>query len=158
MDGGADYIERNAMVLVELINRLKPFVDIDPATQQPYQFTIIGPSMGGLISRYALAYMEKQAAAGAAPPAGQTAAYWQHNTATWLSFDAPHQGAVVPLGDQAYLKFFQGLSDAARKSLYTTLYSPAAKQMLVHHVLADSRTRRRARFPRPVYAGPTRQR
>ena len=82
IDGGADYVERNAMVLVELINRLKPLLAIDPATGQPYQFTIIGPSMGGLISRYALAYMEKQAAAGATPPTGTTAAYWQHNTAT----------------------------------------------------------------------------
>lgn len=140
IDGGADYIERNAMVLVELINRLKPMLDIDPATGQPYQFTIIGPSMGGLISRYALAYMEKQAAAGATPPTGQTAAYWQHNTATWVSFDAPHQGAVVPIADQAFLGFFQGVAASARETFITTINSPAAKQMLVHHVSAPGNT------------------
>jgi hypothetical protein len=84
VDGGADYVERNAMVLVELINRLKLVLDTDPATGQPYQFTIIGPSMGGLISRYALAYMEKQKLANAPVPVGAAATYWEHNTATWL--------------------------------------------------------------------------
>ena len=50
--GGADYIERNAMLLVELIkyvNNLKV---------GEKQNVVIGPSMGGLISRYALNYME----------------------------------------------------------------------------------------------------
>jgi hypothetical protein len=44
------------------------------------------------------------------------------------------------MGDQAYLQFFQGLSAGARASLQTTLYSPGAKQMLVHHVLAPGNT------------------
>ncbi|TGE14585.1 lipase family protein [Hymenobacter elongatus] len=50
VEGGADFIERNALVLVELLNRLKPML-ADP-TQK---ITVLGPSMGGLISRYALA-------------------------------------------------------------------------------------------------------
>ena len=137
IDGGADYVERNAMVLIELINRLKPMLANDPATSLPYQFTIIGPSMGGLISRYALAFMEMQKAANAPVPANAAANYWEHNTATWVSFDAPHQGAVVPMGDQAFLQFFKGVSEGAAKSLYTNLYSPAAKQMLVHHILSS---------------------
>lgn len=140
VDGGADYIERNALVLVELINRLKPMLDIDPATGQPYQFTIIGPSMSGLISRYALAYMEGQKFNNVPVPAGAAANYWEHNTAAWLSFDAPHEGAVVPMGDQAFLSFFQGLAESARENLNNSVNSPAAKQMLVHHILAPGKT------------------
>ena len=140
VDGGADYIERNALVLVELINRLKPMLDIDPATGQPYQFTIIGPSMSGLISRYALAYMEGQKFNNVPVPAGAAANYWEHNTAAWLSFDAPHEGAVVPMGDQAFLSFFQGLAESARENLNNSVNSPAAKHLLVHHILAPGNT------------------
>ena len=140
VDGGADFIERNAFVLIELINQLKSRVAIDPTTGQPYKFAIIGPSMGGLISRYALAYMERQQYDRAPVPAGALPNYWDHNTSTWLSFDAPHQGAVVPMADQAYLEFFKNLSDGARGSYDTNLNSPAAKQMLVHHILANSTT------------------
>ena len=41
------------------------------------------------------------------------------------------------MGDQAYLQFFRGMSEGAAEALYTNLYSPAAKQMLVHHVLSN---------------------
>ena len=140
VDGGADYIERNAMVLVELINRLKPYLDTDPLTTQPYQFTVIGPSMGGLVSRYALAYMEKQKLSNAAVPIGAAADYWDHNTEAWVSFDAPHEGAVVPMGDQAFMQFFAGVSASARETLDNTINSPAAKQMLVHHITAPGTT------------------
>ena len=50
-DGGADFIERNAYVLVKLIQ------DVNTQLQQngsSEKIVIIGPSMGGLISRYAL--------------------------------------------------------------------------------------------------------
>ncbi len=140
VDGGSDYIERNAMVLVELLNRLKPWCQLPGAkgatVQQP--FTIIGPSMGGLVSRYALAFMERQKYNNAAVPAGRTADYWNHNTLEWVSFDAPHQGANVPLCDQAYLHFYRYLTESANANLEQRLYSVAAKQMLVSHILAPS--------------------
>ncbi len=50
IDGGTDYVERNAYVLETLLNRLKTRLAPDPATGQPYQYTVIGPSMGGLIA------------------------------------------------------------------------------------------------------------
>jgi triacylglycerol esterase/lipase EstA (alpha/beta hydrolase family) len=55
-DGGADYIERNALALVKLINILNQRLQQNGSTEK---ISIVGPSMGGLISRYALAYMEK---------------------------------------------------------------------------------------------------
>jgi pimeloyl-ACP methyl ester carboxylesterase len=117
-DGGADYIERNAMVLVALINR------INTLKQGTEKLTIIGPSMGGLISRYALAYMEKNS--------------MPHKTKLWVSFDSPHKGANIAIGDQYFLDFFASKGNAAEESRDKKISSVAAKQMLVHHFLADS--------------------
>ena len=52
IDGGGDYIQRNAMVLIELID----FLNTEKVGDE--ELVILGPSMGGLISRYALNYME----------------------------------------------------------------------------------------------------
>ncbi|TGE17839.1 T9SS type A sorting domain-containing protein [Hymenobacter elongatus] len=130
VDGGTDYIERNALVLVQLLNDLKPRL-AGPADK----FTIIGPSMAGLISRYALARMEQEQLA-ATTPADQ--AYWDHRTALWVSLDSPHQGANIPLADQEFLRYYQGLSDVAEQTLNESINSPASRQMLVHHYLAGS--------------------
>jgi hypothetical protein len=54
--------------------------------------------MGGLISRYALNYMEDQ--------------NMSHETRLWISFDAPHHGANVPIGFQHQFNFLAfGLDD-----------------------------------------------
>jgi len=53
IDGGADFIQRNAysvIALIELINNAPTKTD---------ENVVIGPSMGGLIARYALRYMEQ---------------------------------------------------------------------------------------------------
>lgn len=57
IDGGADYIERNAYTLASFIkNYVKP-LQIAVGSTEP--LVLIGPSMGGQITRYALAYGEK---------------------------------------------------------------------------------------------------
>ena len=131
IDGGTDYVERNAYVLETLLNTLKPMTYVNPATGVPDKFAVLGPSMGGLISRYALAHMEKQQQllADAGQPANP---WWDHNTSEWISFDTPHMGANIPLGDQYLLKFF-GDKQAARDNLEQRLDAVAAKQFLVAH-------------------------
>ncbi|HUP11672.1 MAG TPA: hypothetical protein VM187_05660, partial [Niastella sp.] len=122
VDGGADYIERNAFVLVRLINRLNGQLRANGSTEK---LVIIGPSMGGMISRYALAYMEKNNMA--------------HNTRLWISLDAPHNGANVPIGAQKYLEFFANNGNkGAQETLDQQLNNPAAKQQLLHHYLSYS--------------------
>jgi len=116
LDGGADYIERNAMVLVHLIDSVNNKLANNGSTEQ---LVVIGPSMGGLISRYALAYMEKNNK--------------PHNTRLFLSFDAPHLGANIPLGDQLYINYFAEINAEAKKSRDEQLASVAAKQMLRFH-------------------------
>lgn len=118
IDGGADFIQRNAFILVELINT------INGLKTGSEENVVIGPSMGGLISRYALRYMEQNAL--------------EHDTRLYLSFDSPHLGANVPIGVQ-YLFNYMVNGDpeitAAEPLVSGLLNSAAAKQMLVDHYL-----------------------
>lgn len=116
--GGADYIQRNAFTLVELINIIN---DLKNGTEQN---VVIGPSMGGLISRYALRYMEQNSL--------------DHDSRLHISFDAPHLGANVPIGLQYAFNYMvngaPGIAEA-EPLIKGLLNSPAAKQMLIDHYL-----------------------
>ncbi|MFT7198201.1 MAG: hypothetical protein ACI83W_002578 [Marinoscillum sp.] len=114
--GGGDYIERNAMTLIKLIQELKAEVTSNGSQED---LVIVGPSMGGLISRYALAYMEKH--------------NMPHHTRLWVSFDSPHLGANIPIAVHQMLYHsghFAGQQDS-KKTFDEELQSPAAKQMLI---------------------------
>lgn len=121
IDGGADYIERNAMNLITLIQKLNAELKSNGSSEK---LVIVGPSMGGQISRYALAYMEKKG--------------WNHNTRLWISVDSPHLGANIPLGLQALLFQLKSKSDEAEVFFDDKLGSNAAKQQLIEqyqHIL-----------------------
>ena len=120
--GGADYIERNAMLLVELIK----FINNQKVGDK--KNVVIGPSMGGLISRYALNYMENIGV--------------DHDTRLYISFDTPHAGANVPIGFQHMFNYLAyGLDtwvgdfsvESLRPVVDRMLKSPAARQMLWDH-------------------------
>ena len=81
--GGADYIERNAMLLVELIKYINNLKVGDKEN------VIIGPSMGGLVARYGLNYMESIGL--------------DHETRLYVSFDSPHAGACYLFDRQRLL-------------------------------------------------------
>lgn len=53
-DHGGDYIERNAFTLVKLIQQTNAQLQANGSTEK---LVIVGASAGGLVSRYALAYM-----------------------------------------------------------------------------------------------------
>jgi len=116
---GADYIERNAMAVIELLERINGELRANGSDEE---VILIGPSMGGLISRYALSYMEKKG--------------MEHNTRLWISFDSPHWGANIPLAAQAKLYFFGylGEQEAAKESFDTNFRSSAARQMLIEQL------------------------
>nr|WP_303686684.1 hypothetical protein [Nonlabens dokdonensis] len=86
---------------------------------------LIGPSMGGQIAKYALSYMEKQE-----QDTGNSAV-WDHNVSHYVSFDSPHLGANIPLGDQALLYLLSGESAAAKEFYEEELASPASRQQLI---------------------------
>jgi pimeloyl-ACP methyl ester carboxylesterase len=119
-DGGAD-IRANAKVLEELIN------EVNRLKTGNLPITIIGESMGGLVSRYALTDMERR---------GRT-----HNVGRYISFDSPHKGANVPAGFQTLIQSisqvdFVNVFNIAQSSIqkaFRMLDAPAARQMLLRH-------------------------
>jgi len=117
IDGGADYIQRNAMVLIELINLLN---DQKVGSEE---LVIVGPSMGGLVARYALSFMEQNS--------------MDHETRLYISFDSPHLGANVPISFQYLINYFAEAegNEQAQFTVDTVLNSPAAKEMLIDHYL-----------------------
>ncbi len=125
INGGTDYIERNAMVLIDLITKMRGC----KTGSNPIK--VIGFSMGGLVARYALRYMEQNGI--------------PHDTDLFVSVDAPHNGATVPVGIQEIAAFLDdllplGVIDDDIDTGVISLTSPAAKQMLAHHYLANSKT------------------
>lgn len=117
IDGGVDYIQRNARVMIELIN----YINANKVGNQ--ELVVIGPSMGGLITRMALRYMEMNG--------------MDHKTRLWLSFDSPHLGANVPIGMQHmfnYLAYDSQIAELTVRAIVDSmLKSPAARQMLLDH-------------------------
>lgn len=117
--GGGDYIERNAMVLIKLIQNLNVELAQNGSNEE---LVIIGPSMGGLISRYALTYMEKN--------------NMPHNTRLWVSFDSPHLGANIPIAvhQMAYQFGIKGENENSKDTFLDQLQSVAARQMLIEQM------------------------
>jgi pimeloyl-ACP methyl ester carboxylesterase len=117
IDGGADYIQRNAFVLVALIQELIAQKEGDE------QLVVLGPSMGGLIAQYALSYME--------------ANDLDHQTRLFISFDAPHRGANIPISLQYLVNVLaREIGDPSAEAVIDqVLNSAAAREMLVDHYL-----------------------
>ncbi len=123
-DDGGDFIQRNAFLLVELINQAN--------AQKPNneELVVVGFSMGGLVARYALTYMEEQNI--------------DHETRLYVSFDSPHKGAHVPAGIQALATTFdsptyQQLFPDLEESL-NQFFAPAAQQMLKFRLTSPTTT------------------
>ncbi len=127
VNGGVDYIQRNAMILVQLINQ------INAQKVGTEKNVVIGPSMGGLVARYGLRYMEMNNI--------------NADTRLYVSFDAPHLGANIPIGFQHLFNYMANgpLGDATIQVLVDAMIkSPASREMLLDqfegHLQAGSNT------------------
>jgi UDP-3-O-[3-hydroxymyristoyl] glucosamine N-acyltransferase len=113
---GSTYIEQNAFALIDFIKYLN--------NRGAGPNVIVGTSMGGLVSRYALAQMEKD---------GE-----KHCNRLWVSVDAPQQGANIPIGMQAMLQYFSGngpgFITGPMQDNYDNIREPAPKQLLTNHI------------------------
>ncbi len=115
---GADYIQRNGLLLVELLNR------INASKLGSEENVVLGASMGGQVAKYALSYMEKNDL--------------HHCTREYISFDSPQLGANIPLGLQWMIDFlaYNGPSQLNRsfqEQAEGKLNRTAAKQLLLEH-------------------------
>ncbi|MBX7206450.1 MAG: T9SS type A sorting domain-containing protein [Bacteroidia bacterium] len=139
---GSDYIQRNAYTLVKVIQEVNSRKHAN-GSELPNE--IMGISMGGLVARYALAAMQTNSL--------------NHETKDFISLDVPHEGANMPLGIQSivydlhnsaiyrrlhhtnWITSLFGVSDDIKAELrqvhlaYEVLNSPAARQMLIHHII-----------------------
>ena len=88
---GNDYMQRNAYLVEDVIKW------VNSVKQGTQQNVVLGQSMGGVIARYALRDMENQLAS----TGNQT---WNHKTNLYISHDAPHQGANMPLSIQYFAR------------------------------------------------------
>lgn len=113
-DNGGDYIQNNAYLFNTLLKKIldQPTLKILPV--------VIGISMGGLVSRYGLMYLQKNE--------GKTKV-----ADKFITFDSPHYGANIPVGIQYLLDGLKSDSDAAKDIVEKILNCPAARQMLVYH-------------------------
>lgn len=128
IDSG-EYIQANANTLIKVIaeiNKMKQSVE----NNQPN--VVLGHSMGGLVARYALKKMENENI--------------KHNTSYYISCDAPHLGANVPLGALYLLHgvtdFFDKKSNLDKwtgagtklESFLKIAHCHSAQQMMVNYV------------------------
>ena len=126
-DDGGNYIERNAMVCIAAIDTLNKMLKQNESNEQ---IVVVGPSMGGVVTNYALSYIENN-------PNSLTN-FGKHNCRLWIAFDSPQQGANISLGAQAFMYFYGNIANnqEAKDCWETYLNCTAAKQMLIHHLNA----------------------
>jgi hypothetical protein len=121
----SDFIQRNALALTTAIERVR--AGRLPGGAAPLggrdSFVLMGGSMGGLVARYALTRLEKDGPA--------------HGVDLFISFDAPLEGAYLPIGIQQAAEFFGDFTAAfVDDETLTQLRgadTPAARQMLLMH-------------------------
>jgi len=108
-------VEENAETLLQLLQWIQK--------QNPeYATSVVGASLGGLITRYALLQAQEQ---GCCVGVG-----------AYATFDSPHRGAFIPVGIQAQTERLSALFPAVKvlsNPWDYTLASKAAHQMLVSH-------------------------
>ncbi len=133
-DNGTDYIQRNAYVLEEVIKWVNERKAVAGSTEPN---VVLGQSMGGLVARYALKDMENDTDL-------------NHDTSLYISHDAPHQGAHIPLGilhmgRHIVNEFIQtplgninipinGTGSYGLSTIDDILDAPAVNQMLINNV------------------------
>ncbi|MED7950248.1 hypothetical protein ACFWOG_29645 [Kitasatospora sp. NPDC058406] len=106
------YIQANAEVAIDGILR------VIAERVGDERLTVGGVSMGGMITRFALAKLETQKV--------------DHQTGTYLSYDTPHNGAWIPLILQQLAYFFEDVTPAGPGGVKQAdlIRSPAAQQLL----------------------------
>ncbi|MDQ3072914.1 MAG: T9SS type A sorting domain-containing protein [Bacteroidota bacterium] len=131
-------MRENAEAVIELLEYLKCNVAGDE------QYVIIGKSMGGVIGRYALTKMETQNYIDSATTCDTTRRQ-MHNTRLFITLDAAHDGAFIPLASQHstdialsmaqtnLLAFPAWIMASGAFAIDLMLDRPAMRQLLVQH-------------------------
>ncbi len=125
---GADYIQRNALLVKEVIRWVNRQKAQNGSTEKN---VIMGQSMGALVTRYALKTMEN---------AGET-----HDTRLYISHDGPQQGVNLPVGYQSLVNHAENtivetgflgsvVNLLVGSPAFAELNAPASRQMIINYV------------------------
>ncbi|MEL6535481.1 MAG: T9SS type A sorting domain-containing protein [Bacteroidota bacterium] len=120
---GAAYIQDNAMALVTVLEFFNKF-----SKSTTEENIVMGFSMGGLVARYALLYMEANG--------------MDHETSVFIAHDSPQRGANVPLGVQNifhHTVLDTEILDGVDTEILDLVewWAPAAQQMAIYHYSAN---------------------
>lgn len=126
----SDYIQRNAFTLQDAIAIIQngEFPSSVEPLEEDDELIVIGASMGGLVSRYALSHAETNGLL--------------LGVDLFISFDSPQQGAYLPIGIQHFAELLDGpvnIASLFRDDLDEAVRdlrgaeTPAARQMLLVH-------------------------
>jgi cytochrome P450 len=105
---GTDIIQNNAQVFIACMEQVVGLT--------PNPMVVGGVSMGGLVARYALLWLQARGL--------------PTNTRLYLSVDSPHGGAYTNLADQWFAHFFSGASVEAQ-AISGLLDAPSNQQFLM---------------------------
>lgn len=150
-------MRENAKGIVQLIDYLKSIMNTNE------QFVVFAESMGGIIARYALTYMENDAYT--QDPLSNKPAQ-MHNTRLYISNDAPHQGATVPASVQSFYRnteksiYYKAIKGFLRlfpvfsneKFWNDALDYTSVQQLLAYHIDTDGPHRERIDFMNDLIA------
>lgn len=132
----ADYIQRNAYALEEVIKWVNEVKALNGSTAPN---VIMGHSMGGIVSRYALGELHAEHLAN---PTTEP----DHDTRLLYTHDSPHLGVNIPVGTQVMVKmmyeYYITINNLAFVELedlswsQQNLKSRSGRQMLIHDINA----------------------
>ncbi|WP_432921382.1 hypothetical protein ACQPZZ_22315 [Microbispora sp. CA-135349] len=111
------FTERSASILDNAEAAIAAIREAIARRQGGHPLTVGGFSMGGLVTRYALARLESQER-------------MDHQTELYFSYDSPHRGAWVPIALQAFAHYIRRLDSRFSDQMN----SPAARQLLWQHI------------------------
>ncbi len=110
------YNERSASILENAEVATACILKAASEPSREVDLAVGGFSMGGLVTRYALAKMEHEEE--------------DHHTELYFSYDSPHRGAWIPICLQAQAHFLRPLT----ADMSNQINSPAARQLLLWHI------------------------
>lgn len=120
------YQERSASILDNSRTARAAILRAIEERQGDTPLAVGGFSMGGLVTRHALAKLETEGV--------------DHQTALYFSYDSPHRGAWIPIALQAFAHYIKDLDSRFSDQIN----SPAAQQLLWRHIEGGTPPRARA--------------
>ncbi|MQS39096.1 esterase/lipase family protein [Streptomyces katsurahamanus] len=108
--------ERSASILKNAETAIAAIQRANSERRSDRRLVVGGFSMGGMVTRYALAKMESQGI--------------RHETDVYFSYDTPHLGAYIPISLQAFAHYIRKLD----KRFSDQINSDASQELLWRHI------------------------